>query len=127
MADGYYVVDGKRYNVHIMAVYGAAFPSQSANNIEVTLQGAPSFNVTMFLTSPGNTLAAGDYHVSWGYELRGINSLNVRYGGSEFSANQSSVGNMTVETSGNHYIMDFDGNIQGHKVQIHYSGLIARQ
>ena len=126
-ADGYYIVDGKRYNVHIMAIYGATFPQPSNNNIEVVLQGAPAYNIVMFVTVPTNTLSDGTYHVSYSYEPLGINSMSILRGNtSEYiSSDIDSEGNMTVKTSGRHYEMDFNGKIQNHTVEIHYSGLVS--
>ena len=126
-ADGYYIVDGKRYNVHIMAIYGATFPSSSNNNIEIILQGAPAYNVVMFVSVPGNTLSAGTYHVSWGYEPLGINSISILRGNTSdtMTSDIDSEGNMIVEVSGRNYVMDFTGKIQGRSVQMHYSGLVS--
>jgi hypothetical protein len=128
-ADGYYIIDGKKYNVHIMSIYGAAFPQPSGNNIEVTLQGAPYYNITMFVSVPLNTLSEGTYHISWGYELLGINSIGLLSGNtSEYITNDiNSEGTLTVEISGQNYVMDFNGQIGGHPVQIHYSGLVSVQ
>lgn len=128
-ADGYYIVDNKRYNVHIMAVYKATFPQPSNNNIEVILQGASAYNVTMFVSVPANTLSEGTYHVSYGYEPLGINWISILRGSTSGSITSdiNSEGNMTVEVSGQNYVMDFSGKISGHTVQIHYSGLVSLQ
>jgi hypothetical protein len=128
-ADGYYIIDGKRYNVHIMAIYRATFPEPSNNNIEVILQGASAYNVVMFVSVPANTLSAGTYHVSYGYEPLGINSISILRGNiSEvITSDINSEGNMTVEVSGQNYVMDFNGKIKGRTVQIHYAGLVSIQ
>jgi hypothetical protein len=128
-ADGYYMIDGKRYNVHIMAIYRATFPQSSNNNIEVILQGAPAYNVRMFVSVPANTLSEGTYHVSYGYEPLGINSISVLRGNTseDITSDINSEGNMTVEVSGRNYVMDFNGIIKGHTVQIHYAGLVSIQ
>jgi hypothetical protein len=128
-ADGYYVVDGKRYDVHIMAIYKEVFPQSSGNNIEVILQGAPAYNIVMFVSVPSNTLSEGDYHISYGYEPFGINSFSLLRGNTSqtISSDINSEGTMTVDITGSDYLMDFDGQIGGHSVQIHYSGLVSIQ
>ncbi len=126
-ADGYFVIDGKRYNVHIMTIYGDPFPQPSNNNIHVTLQGAPSFNVSMFVTVPSNTLSEGNYHVSDGYVRFGINSIKFFRGNmaEDITSDANSEGDMTVEITGQNYVMEFSGKIKGRVVQIHYAGLVA--
>lgn len=128
-ADGYYIIDGKRYNVHIMAIYGETFPGPSNNNIEVILQGASAFNVVMFVTVPSNTLSSGTYHVSYGYEPLGINSISILRGNisEDITSDQDSEGNMTVDVAGRNYVMDFNGKIKGRTIQMHYSGLVSIQ
>jgi hypothetical protein len=128
-ADGYYVIDGKRYNVHIMAIYGATFPEPSNNNIEVILEGAPAYNIVMFVSVPANTLSEGTYHVSYGYEPLGINSISILRGNTseDITSDVNSEGNMTVKVSNRNYVMDFNGKIKGRTVQIHYSGLVSIQ
>ena len=126
-ADGYYIIDGKRYNVHIMSIYGETFPGASNNNIRVTLQGAPAYNVSMFVSVPSNTLSQGNYHVSYGYEPLGINWISILRGNTSegITTDIDSEGNMTVEMSGRNYVMDFNGKIKGRTVQMHYSGLAS--
>lgn len=128
-ADGYFVVDGKRYNVHIMVIHSAIFPQPSNNNIEVTLQGAPAYNVSMFVSVPLNTLSEGTYHVSYGYEPMGINWIRFLRGNTseDITSDINSEGKMTVKVSGRDYVMDFNGKIMGHTVQIHYAGLVSIQ
>lgn len=128
-ADGYYIIDGKRYNVHIMAILGASFPQSSNNNIQVILQGASAFNVSMFVTVPTNTLSNGNYHVSYGYEPNGINWIRFLRGNTseDITSDIDSEGNMAVSISGQNYVMDFSGKIKGHTVQIHYAGLVSVQ
>lgn len=128
-ADGYYIIDGKRYDVHIMAIYGETFPQPSNNNIRVTLQGAPAYNVVMYVSVPANTLSEGTYHVSYGYEPLGINWISILRGNTseDITSDINSEGNMTVEVSGSNYVIDFNGKIKDLTVQIHYSGLISIQ
>lgn len=128
-AEGYYIIDGKRYNVHIMAIYGETFPQPSNNNIQVVLQGAPAYNVVMYVSVPANTLSEGAYHVSYGYEPLGINSISILCGNTTevITSDINSEGNMTVDVSGRNYVMDFSGKIEGRTVQIHYSGLVSIQ
>jgi hypothetical protein len=128
-ADGYYIVDSKRYKVHIMAIYSDPFPQSSNNNIEVVLQGASAYNVVMFVTVPSNTLSKGTYHVSYGYEPLGINSISFLRGNlaEDITSDINSEGTMTVDVSGRNYTMDFKGTVKGRTVEIHYAGLVAFQ
>ena len=130
-ADGYFIIGTTRYPVHIMVIYPDNYASATANyNPEIVLQGAPYVNVTMFVTTTSRTLPEGTYGLSAPYyEPSGINSLNLRYGSgsAEISADEDSEGTMTVEVSGKNYVLNFDGQIQGRTVQIHYSGLVSQQ
>ncbi len=125
-ADGYYVIDGKRYNVHIMAI--RSYPQYSNSNIELILQGARAYNVLMYVSVPGSILKDGTYQLSYNSLMR-INWISILRGNTteEITSNNNSEGNMTVKVSGLHYVMDFNGKISGHTVQIHYSGLAGNQ
>jgi hypothetical protein len=124
-ADGYFVVNHKRYPVHIMVIY-----KDTNYNPEIVLQGAPYVNATMFVSTSSSTLTKGTYGLSAPfYEPMSINSLNLRYGKTspEINADKDSEGSMTVEVSGINYVLDFKGTIGGYPVEIHYSGLVSQQ
>jgi len=128
-ADGYYTIDGKRYNVHIMAISGPTFPQPSNNNIQVILQGAPAYNIVMVVFVTSTTLSAGTYHMFDGNEPLGINSISILRGNlsENITSDNNTEGTMKVEISGRNYVMDFNGKIRGRTVQIHYSGMVSKQ
>jgi hypothetical protein len=128
-ADGYYIIDGKRYKVHIMSIYNDPFasPSNTTNETEITLQGAPYYNVTLFVRSPSVTLTAGTYKVSYFVDDPVRVSLSMIAGNSTtIGMDGNSSGEMTIKISGNSYTLDLNGKLQGKTVQIHYSGLVAK-
>ena len=116
-ADGYFVVDDVRYNVYILVVTpmsGGFF-----------MQGAPGFNTTVGIGS----FNPGTYHVDY-YGGQGSMNIEVRWRSAyvlQSYSDMKSTGTMTIKSSGENYIMDFDGVIQGKKVQMHYAGLVGHQ
>jgi hypothetical protein len=127
-ADGRYVIDGNTYKVHVMVIYPSVYPMPSNNNIEVTLQGPSGYNVVFRVTVPGNTLAETTYHISNGIEPLGINYIQLLYGaGNEIISDPDSEGTMTVGITDKNYVLNFEGEIAGHSIEIFYSGLVATQ
>ena len=129
-ADGYFMIDNKRYPVHVMVVYTDTFFDDNAVKYdpEITLQGAPYCNVSMHVWSPTRTVPAGKYELAKNYNLMEINSVELSFGKSNtLNADYLSTGTMTVEVSGDHYNLDFKGIMQRRNVEIHYSGLVAQE
>jgi hypothetical protein len=127
-ADGYFMIDNKRYPVHVMVVYTDTFNDQGGKYFpEITLQGAPYCNVSMHVISPTRTVPAGKYEMTRDYNLMDITSVGISFGKSNnLSTDYLSTGTMTVEVSGDHYNLDFKGVFQRRNVEIHYSGLTAQ-
>jgi hypothetical protein len=116
-ADGYFVVDGVRHNVYILVVT----PTSGG----FFMQGAPWVNTTVGISS----FNPGTYHVAY-YGGPGSMNIEVRWSSSNVLQSYSdinSTGTMTIKSSGENFIMDFDGVIQGKKVQMHYAGLVGHQ
>jgi len=123
-AEGYFVIDGKRYNIHLMVI--KTFPF--SNGIEVLLQGAPAFYVDMIVSVPAKTLNEGTYKVSYGYYPSGISWMSMLRGATseQITTDSNSEGSMTVEVAGENYVLNFNGKIGGRTIQFYYSGLAAR-
>jgi hypothetical protein len=124
-AEGYYEVDGKRYNIHLMQIN--TYPIST--NLELILQGAPAFYVQVFVWVPDKKLSAGDYNFSYGKSEPFINSMTINRGTNRaleiISYSSNSTGTMTVEVAGENYNLNFNGNIGGNNVKFYYSGLVA--
>ncbi len=123
-AEGYYVIDGKRYNIHVMVIKTYPF----SNSVEILLQGAPKFYVDLIVSVPAKTLNEGTYDLTYGLSPSLISWMSILRGNvfEEITSASNSEGNMTVNLAGENYVLNFNGKIGGHPVQFYYSGLAAK-
>jgi hypothetical protein len=123
-AEGYYVIDGKRYNIHVMVIKTYPF----SNSIEILLQGAPAFYVDMIVSVPAKALNEGTYDLSYGLSPSLISWMSILRGNifEEITSASNSEGSMTVKMAGDNYVLNFDGKLGGSTVQFYYSGLAAK-
>lgn len=124
MADGYFTIDGTQYKVHVMSIYREAF---NQNSMEISLQGASAYNVSVSLTGRNNNLEAGTYNVGSVPKPMGLHWLRFQRGDvtAGITSDVNSSGQMTVSISDKTYTADFSGVLQGHTIQFHYSGLVV--
>jgi hypothetical protein len=127
-ADGYFIVDGKRYRLHLAII--RLSPSISGNSFyatEIGFAGGAYQNAQIVVISSSKTLSSGVYPLevvkslipprTLGYSLS-YGELNNIY------SDAKSEGSLTVAISGNNYSLDFSGTTKGQNVQIHYAGRV---
>ncbi len=124
-ADGYFILDGVRSNVHIASV--DAFGSLP----DLYFVGKGGYYVEMSLTTGSKNISEGTFPFEYFATStpKKINSFRVRAGGDaqDFSGDANSTGSMTVKITGNSYNFEFTGNVKGHTLVVHYTGQIVVQ
>jgi hypothetical protein len=120
--DGYYIVDGKRYNVQFISVHAEPSPPGRAdNNTKLIFHGDGDENISVYLTVSAGVLEATTYQVWWGYVMLGAYRPSVTT--EPISKDFNSVGTLLIGVDGKKNVIDLEANIEGHSVQAHYVGL----
>lgn len=123
-ADAYFILDGERIHVHLATAH--------THDTLINFMGPLAKYIDIQWVSAGGSgnaiLADGTYPYSYngsvgGQHLRYFRVLNGL--SKEYNSNFNSTGSMTVSRSDDHYTIDFTGNIDGHTIQLHYSGKIV--